>query len=542
VNLFKFLTKESTAPKRAIIMMAVISGLANGLLLGIINQAANIASDQDAELYYFILFAIAFILFLWTKRYALSQAIVAVEDVLWQTRVRISDKIRKSELRFIEDIGRARLYTRLTQDTNLISQSAQVITNAAQSAIVLVACLLYIAWLSPIGFFITVGSIGCAVAIYLFNSRKMSQALHLVTQREAEYFDGLAHILDGFKEIKLNQRKNDDVFAHVENISSAARDLKVGTGLKYVGNFMFSQVFYYLLLAVIIFLLPMFSSVQGDVIVQITTAILFIIGPLDMLVSAVPLFARANVAIENITNLEAELDEGLKDSPLTTAVHGAGSLHPFTHIQFDHLLFHYIDDDGRPSFSVGPIDFTVQQGEILFIIGGNGSGKSTLLKLLTGLYYPISGSITVDHRPISREFYPYYRELFAVIFTDFHLFDRLYGLDEVDAMRIYGWLRELELDHKTEYRERRFTQLNLSTGQRKRLAFLTSLLDDKPLYVFDELAADQDPVFRRHFYEVLLRELKEQGKTIIAVTHDDHYFHVADRVLKMEYGRLVEDA
>jgi putative ATP-binding cassette transporter len=112
----------------------------------------------------------------------------------------------------------------------------------------------------------------------------------------------------------------------------------------------------------------------------------------------------------------------------------------------------------------------------------------------------------------------------------------------VDAMRIYGWLRELELDHKTEYRERRFTPLNLSTGQRKRLAFLTSLLDDKPLYVFDELAADQDPVFRRHFYEVLLRELKEQGKTIIAVTHDDHYFHVADRVLKMEYGRLVEDA
>jgi putative ATP-binding cassette transporter len=521
--------------------MAVISGLANGLLLGIINKAAEIASDQEVELYYFVFFALAFLLFLWTKRYALSQAIVAVEDVLWQTRVRISDKIRRSELRFIEDVGRARLYTQLTQDTNLISQSAQVITNAAQSAIVLVACMLYIAWLSPVGFVITIGSIGCAVAIYLSNSSKMSQALHLVTQREAEYFEGLAHILDGFKEIKLNQRKNDDVFAHVESVSRTARDLKVDTGLRYVGNFMFSQVFYYLLLAVIIFVLPMFSGAHGDVIVQITTAILFIIGPLDMLVSAVPLFARANVAIENITGLEAELDEGLNNSPLTTTVDGPGRLYPFTHIQFDRILFHYMDDDGVPTFSVGPIDFTVQQGEILFIVGGNGSGKSTLLKLLTGLYYPISGSIRVDRQPISREAYPYYRELFAVIFTDFHLFDRLYGLDEVDEMRIHDLLSTLELAHKTDYRERRFTHLNLSTGQRKRLAFLTALLDDKPMYVFDELAADQDPIFRRHFYEVLLRDLKAQGKTIIAVTHDDHYFHVADRILKMEYGRLVEN-
>jgi putative ATP-binding cassette transporter len=542
VNLLKFFAKESTAPKRVILIMAAISGIANGLLLGIINKAAEIASDQEVELYYFVLFVIAFILFLWTKRYALSQAIVAVEDVLCQVRIRISDKIRKSELRFIEDIGRARLYTQLTQDTNLISQSAQVITNAAQAAIVLVACMLYIAWLSPVGFCITVASIGSAVALYLSSSSKMSQALRQVTQREAEYVDGLAHILDGFKEIKLNQRKNDDVFAHVETISSTTRDLKVDTGLQYIGNFMFSQVFYYLLLAVIIFLLPRFSSAQGDVIVQITTAILFIIGPLDMLVSAVPLFARANVAIENITHLEAELDEGLQDSPLTTAVHGPGSLHPFSQIQFDRILFHYVDDEGLPSFSVGPIDFTVQQGEILFVIGGNGSGKSTLLKLLTGLYYPNSGTIAVDSRPISREFYPYYRELFSVIFTDFHLFDRLYGLDEVDDMRLYELLRELELDHKTEYRDRHFTHLNLSTGQRKRLAFITSLLDDKPMYVFDELAADQDPVFRRHFYEVLLKELKQQGKTIIAVTHDDHYFHVADRVLKMEYGRLAEEA
>jgi putative ATP-binding cassette transporter len=68
---------------------------------------------------------------------------------------------------------------------------------------------------------------------------------------------------------------------------------------------------------------------------------------------------------------------------------------------------------------------------------------------------------------------------------------------------------------------------------------VVALLEDKPVYVLDELAADQDSDFRRRFYEELLPELKALRKTLIVVSHDERYFHVADRVLRMEDGRLV---
>jgi putative ATP-binding cassette transporter len=203
------------------------------------------------------------------------------------------------------------------------------------------------------------------------------------------------------------------------------------------------------------------------------------------------------------------------------------------------MTFHYRDKSGKTLFSLSSINLTLKQGEMLFIVGGNGSGKSTLLKLLTGLYYPATGFLYVDDDEIDSSNYQSYRELFAIIFTDFHLFDRLDGLGEVDESRLKSLLRLMELNKKTKYIDGKFTNLELSTGQKKRLAFIAAVLEDKPIYIFDELAADQDPQFRKQFYEVILPDLKKQGKTIIAVTHDDKYFHVADRVLKMEYGQLV---
>jgi putative ATP-binding cassette transporter len=190
---------------------------------------------------------------------------------------------------------------------------------------------------------------------------------------------------------------------------------------------------------------------------------------------------------------------------------------------------------------VGPLNLTIQQGEILFIVGGNGSGKSTLLKLLTGLYYPDVGTLSVDDKVIEQDNYQAYRELFSIIFTDFHLFDRLYGLPAVDEQQLNALLRLMELEKKTQYLDGKFSHLDLSTGQKKRLAFIVTVLEDKPVYILDELAADQDPQFRKYFYEKVLPDLREQGKTIIAVTHDDKYFEVADRIIKMDYGEINDE-
>ena len=207
----------------------------------------------------------------------------------------------------------------------------------------------------------------------------------------------------------------------------------------------------------------------------------------------------------------------------------------FSNIEYNRLMFDYTNKNGTSGFSIGPIDLTVKKGEILFITGGNGSGKSTLLKLMTGLYFPLSGSIEINGKEARIE---ELRSLFSPIFTDPYLFDKFYGLDNIDSEKVNTLLSEMELNEKTQFNEDRFTELDLSTGQRKRLAMVIALMEDKPIYIFDEWAAEQDPHFRKYFYEILLPSLKAENKTIIAVTHDDHYFHAADRIVKLDYGQI----
>ena len=190
---------------------------------------------------------------------------------------------------------------------------------------------------------------------------------------------------------------------------------------------------------------------------------------------------------------------------------------------------------------LGPIDVTIHRGQIVFIIGGNGSGKTTLAKLITGLYLPESGELRLDGQAITPSNREGYRQLFSVVFDDAMVFEGLWGLKAADLdQRAQEHLRALELGHVVTVSGGVFSTTKLSRGQRKRLALVTAYLEDRPIYLFDEWAADQDPMFRKTFYQRLLPELKSRGKTVVAVTHDDRYFAVADRVIKLEEGKVVQ--
>lgn len=527
--------EEHDASATQILFMSALSGLANAMILAIINAAAEMISNDNLEAQYFLLYLIAFILFIYTQRYALSQTVVAIEKFIRKTRVRIADKIRSTELHFIENSERGEMYTRLTQDSNIISQSALLLITSAQSAMVLIFSFLYLAWLSPLSFLMTILFISSAIYMYLFYEKSISKQLHIVTQKEAKFFGYFSHLLDGFKELKMNRNKSDDLFEQIETLSKETQIAKTSAGLQQVTTLMFSRMSFYLLLGILVFIVPSFHASQADEIYKISTTILFIIGPIGMLVSSLPILSQSNLALENLNKLETQLDEVILDIYTETQP----VVPDFKQIRLDKATFSYQDQYGKSLFAIGPIDLEIKTGEMIFIIGGNGSGKSTLLKLLTGLYYPTTGSLELNHELIERSESTSYRELFAIIFTDFHLFDKLYGLSKVDDKQVKKLLQLVELDKKTKYREGGFTQLDLSTGQKKRLAFVAAVLENKSIYIFDELAADQDPQFRQYFYEKILPDLKQQGKTIIAVTHDDKYFYIADRVLKMEYGQLI---
>jgi ABC-type siderophore export system fused ATPase/permease subunit len=209
---------------------------------------------------------------------------------------------------------------------------------------------------------------------------------------------------------------------------------------------------------------------------------------------------------------------------------------PANHIEAKGVMFEYETKEESEKFIVGPIDFSAKKGEIVFVIGGNGSGKTTLAKLLTGLYIPEQGSITVDGKKLGN-----YElgEYFSTVFGDFHLFEKLYDVDLTGKEQILDqYLEMLRLKEKVKVEDNAFSTLNLSGGQRKRLALLRCYLEDRPIYLFDEVAADQDPEFRKFFYRNLILKMKEQGKIVIAITHDDHYFDVADRVIKMDMGKI----
>jgi len=536
MNLAQLYKKESTSSGLPVLAMGIISGIAQGTLLGIIIIAASTA-NKEINLRYLLMFASTFAIVIVGKRYALSQALIIAEEIMRKIRIRIGGKLGNTELLTMENMKKEDIYTRIAQDTSQISEAALVLVNAWQSSIVLVFCMFFIAILSKLAFLIVMCGIGAAVIFYLFLQKSIRDELRETTVKESMFLQMLAQVIDGFKELKVNQDKREHHFYFFQKVTNEASELKIQTGFKFVTQIMFIQVFFYILLGVIIFIMPRFTDVSGPIIIRLTSAILFILGPVALIVTSIPVFARANNAVRNLYAVEEQLDTA--DRAFRTDKPAIRKMKSFDEIRLGQAFFSYFDRYNSPLFTVGPMNLTVSRGEIIFLVGGNGSGKTTLLKLLIGLYYPTSGSLSVDGMPLDKSTYPAYRELFSLIFHDFYLFDRINGVGNINYEKVAELLEMMHLDKKTELVDGVFTNINLSTGQRKRLAMIVSILEDRPIYVFDEWAADQDPVFRKYFYEVLLEDFRKQGKTVIAVSHDDRYFGFADRVLKMEYGEFI---
>jgi putative ATP-binding cassette transporter len=558
----KAIIREHPDAWRRALVIAGIAGIANAAILGLINRGAALASEDSSliGLRLLMLFGFCMVMFFYGKRYALIQASIVVEHMVRNRLLRVADHVRRSELEIIENLGRGELYSKLAKDTGLISQSGLILVNAAQQSFVLIFCLFYIAYLSKAAFAATICTIGIGVVVYTRHAQRLEALMNRLSVKEAELLDVVAQMLDGFKEIRLNRRKNEAIYERLVGVSADARDLKIDAQTGFCIDIMFSDLCFYTLLAVVVFLLPRFVPTYGAVILMITSAILFIIGPLQMVVQAAPVFERAKTALANLEDLERRLAVGLAaEVPGAHAVNA--DFRSFQTITLNGACFTYgmspgaaavkaavnggatngSNSDTNGGFSIGPLNLTINRGETIFLVGGNGSGKTTTLKLLTGLYVPQSGVIKVDHDVVGRQNVQRFRELFSTVFTQFHLFDRLYGLEHVDEARVNEILEELQLTGKTRFENGRFTTTELSTGQRKRLALAVCLLEGKDILVFDEWAADQDPHFRKYFYEQVLRRLKAQGITIIAATHDDRYWHLADRVIRMEYGVAVDE-
>ncbi len=534
IKLIEFFSNDSSVSKTTIVFLTVLSGLFAGLLIFVINNTAVIVyRNVSGEFPYVFLFIIVASILYLTKKEAFKRSIIMTEELIRKLRIRLIKKIRRTDLLFLEKNNDAEIYIRLTQDINTLSQSIPVLIITMDSFFTIIGVLIYCAILS-IEYFICLLIFVC-LSLLIFYSKYIETRNKFARAGETEndFFETIEGLLSGFKQIKVNYKRDDHLYEDMGTLANNSDTLNAEGIINIFQVSILTDALYFGMIGFFIFAIPQIIDIDAMMIPKLITALLFIYSPLSIIYKFAPHVVMSNIAIEKIEILEKKLDEiKIKTTqPSYTPV-------DFRSIELSSVSFNYIDQDNQSSFSIGPIDLTINKGETVFIAGGNGSGKSTLLKVFTGLYPACSGKIIFDGKVLSEDALPNFRELFSIIFTDYHLFKKLYGIETIDENHLNQLLDVMALDHKTAFIEQKFSNLDLSTGQKKRLAYIVALLEDRPVYVFDEWAADQDPEFRKYFYTTILKDLKKLGKTVIAVTHDDRYFDYADRLIEMDDGNI----
>jgi putative ATP-binding cassette transporter len=508
-------------------------------MLTAINSGAQAGSIGTVSLSAAGLFIISLIIFIKTQRFILIAATAEIEAIIHKLRLRLMELVCHSELIPLEAIGRAAIDGAITKETALLTQAATSLAYAGQAVVLIFFVALYVAYLSPLAFVLSAVIVGLTTALFHAKSHEITTGGREASKWDNRLFHRLTDLLDGFKEVRLNRPRGVDLLDDAVEVSRNAANIKIKTRSETFLRMVIANSTLYIVLAVMVFVVPALSDLQGSAITKATTALIFVVGACFGIVQTIPILATANSAADNIDRLEASL----RTTADVSQVGVSEPLKRFSKIEMNNIIFRYVDKSSQVVFQVGPLNFTLLSGDLVFVTGGNGSGKSTFLRLLASLYEPDSGEITYDGIPVGDGTREAYRTLIAAIFTDYHLFQRLYGIPDPDPVEVDLLLSRFQLSNKTHIADGEFSTLDLSAGQRRRLALVVSLLERRPILLLDEWTAEQDPEFRRKFYHEVLPAISGAGITVVMVTHDERYINevtLRARKLRMDEGRFVD--
>lgn len=457
------------------------------------------------------------------------------QGTLSHLRELLARRIAASSLRDLENLGPARVQSVATDDASHVALFLVSLPNIVMNAIIVIGCLAYLAVLSwPVCLaalaVIVLGSLG----YHLGNSRALAY-LEEAGKAQDRVFEHFGALFAGAKELKLHRTRSRDFLTRVLGPSiDAVREHKTDGFTIYALAASWGLLLIYAFVGVLCFTAGSWVSGGALAAAGYTIVFLYLLLPLDGLLNNLPAISQAVISLERIAQVLAST--GSTEPECAPGAEPAA----FREIRLAGLQHSYYHEKEDRSFSLGPLDLSLRPGELTFLIGGNGSGKTTLAKLITGLYVPEGGQLTLDGEAITSATRDRYRQLFATVFSDFYLFESLSGLGREDLdIKANALIAKLHLAHKVSIQNGMFSTRALSQGQRKRLALVVAYLEDRPCYVFDEWAADQDPLFKQVFYQELLPELKARGKCVLVISHDDRYFGDADRCIKLEDGRFV---
>ncbi len=458
-------------------------------------------------------------------------------DALQKLRLELAAQILNLPYEKQEALGGTRINSLLTQDLVTLGEAFRALPILAFNIALLVCSMGYLLWLSPIYFLFYVAVLMISFVTAGVLTKRSAQLMKQLRAQEEKINQNFSALVSGAKELKLNRHRS-GVFFH-QNLKQDGQRLTSVTMEAEKHNSLvinWITVLVFIVLGCLLLISGSGVSPEPSVMSGFVIMTLFIRGPIVSIASFMPSLMKGEVAWKQINELG--FDISLNDNPDITQVSTADAVKNFKKLALNQIEYQYPTVDDEPGFKLGPVNFDVNANDIIFIIGGNGSGKSTLAKVLTGLYPSTAGNITINGNITDRT--ETVNQLFSGVFFDFHLFEQVIDAtgQPADESVIRDWLKRLELEGKVDVEQARLSTLKLSQGQRKRLALMIAACEQRPVLLFDEWAADQDPHFRRVFYRSLLPYLKQQGKTVIAITHDDHYFDCADKLYKLDQGQL----
>lgn len=539
MNVIRFFTRNARSKLLIAVAVGMISGLSSMVLLALFASVLRGGSQYSTFRMACVLLALC--LFLPLTRFISEVVLLRLaQGELFSLRMQLSRRILQSGLRHLETLGSEPLMTALTEDIPVIVEALHLIPPLCLNIAIALSGFIYLGWLSWQILLLVLGFFVLGLLVYELPSRLSGKHFRAARKELDALWGHFKDLTEGMKELKLHSRRRHVFLSEVLRSTAAARSKHLLSAFNFHG--MANSLGQMLVFVAIGLILFFYTGGHSSVAVTAGSIItlLYITSALQFIMNELPSMLSADIALQRLDELTRQLEDPAVMELQQDVATDIGlrcdrlALKAITHA--------YHSKQAKEAFTLGPLDISLKAGELVLVAGGNGSGKTTLAKIITGLYRAESGELLLDGQPITDENREFYRQHFSTVFYDFYLFESLLGLEKPDLdARARERLERLQLDGKVTIKNGVLSTTQLSQGQRKRLALLTATLEDRPIYVFDEWAADQDPEFKDFFYRELLSDLKAQGKMVLIICHDDHYFNVADRMIKLEAGKIIYD-
>lgn len=509
-----------------LILISSLSGIGNAAVIMLVTKSILNKDNLWIMIAYFVISLMAYV---FGRKFVQTELLYITLNLIDRFRLDIINRLLNTSYLNFEKLERGRIYSTVNNDITSIGAAPTLLITISTSLATIMCIIIYLFSISFKATLITITVISIIALLYHRAGRIAQKYFEIVRDTRNIFMSLINGMLDGFKELSLHSTERLSYYNDICENNKIYIDKTKLARLKFINTHIIGEIFLILVLGFVCFAIPIISSdLDKIMLIAYVVALLYLIGPINAVLQSISptlelkvSWKRIHSLINDITNnANVYLSENYNTIPSVDS--------------FSLNNIHYTYDNG--GFCLGPINLDVNKGEILFIIGGNGSGKTTLAKIMTGLYPPSQGTISINNKILTNS---QVGELFSVVYNDFYLFEKLYGLElsnrEDDIKR---YLNTLNLSDVVSIENNKFSTIKLSGGQRKRLALLKCYLDSRSIFLFDEIAADQDPDFRKYFYTVLLPAMRAEKKVIIAITHDDHYFYIADKIIKLEEGKV----